>query len=283
MVTPNYNMDGFLEQTLESVTSQGYPNLEYIVIDGGSTDGSLEIIKRYEKYLTYWVSEPDNGLYDALTKGFAKTTGEIMLWINSDDMLHKHSLFTLAQIFTDLPEVHWLTGGQVTYDEESRSVGLFRSISISKYHYFAGDFFWIQQESTAWRRDLWERSGATLKTDKKLAGDFALWMRFFRHEKLYPVNALIGGFRKRRSGQLSHDAVTYRRECDELIASEVGLLDQQESRVLTSIRRFYTLRQLIRKLRIFNHPKLRRIAESRWYDLPSEILYNHAEKRFYLK
>lgn len=282
IVTPNYNMASFLEDTLESVTSQGYPNLEYIVVDGGSTDESLDIIKRYEHHLTYWISEPDGGLYEALEKGLSRTTGEIMLWLNSDDMLQSRSLFTLAQIFTDLPEVQWVTGVQVNYDEGSRSVGLRHTNLISKFHYLSGDFFWIQQESTAWRRSLWNKAGSHINTDKKLAGDFALWMRFFRYAKLYPVNALIGGFRKRRSGQLSHDESTYRRECAELIAQEERLLNQPDHQQLERVRRFRSFRKALKALRIFNHVALRRQAEARWYDLPQEIRYDHAKKCFTL-
>ncbi len=85
IVTPSFNHAQFLEETILSVITQNYPNLEYVIIDGGSTDGSVDIIKKYEKHLTYWVSEPDNGHGDALNKGFAKSTGEIMAWINSDD------------------------------------------------------------------------------------------------------------------------------------------------------------------------------------------------------
>ena len=91
IVTPNYNGVKYLEQTIVSVLNQNYPNLEYIIIDGGSTDGSVEIIKKYESKLSYWVSEPDMGLYHAIQKGFEKSTGEIMAWINSDDMYVKGS------------------------------------------------------------------------------------------------------------------------------------------------------------------------------------------------
>ncbi len=88
IVTPSYNQGQYLEQTILSVIGQNYPNLEYIIIDGGSTDNSIEIIKKYERYLAYWVSEKDKGHYHAVQKGFDKSTGEIMSWLNSDDILH---------------------------------------------------------------------------------------------------------------------------------------------------------------------------------------------------
>ena len=93
IVTPSYNQGDFLEQTILSVLNQNYPNLEYIIIDGGSTDKSMEIIKKYEKYISYWISEKDNGQADAIKKGFRKSSGEIFAWINSDDNYLYKSFF----------------------------------------------------------------------------------------------------------------------------------------------------------------------------------------------
>jgi len=116
IVTPSYNQGQFIEETILSVLWQGYPNLEYIIIDGGSTDNSVEIIKKYENYLTYWVSEPDQGQTDAINKGLKKSTGEIWSYLNSDDLLYPGALYRVAEKFQD-PKILWVGGISKIFDE----------------------------------------------------------------------------------------------------------------------------------------------------------------------
>jgi glycosyltransferase involved in cell wall biosynthesis len=99
IVTPSYNQGQYIEETILSIINQNYPNLEYVIIDGGSTDNTIEIIKKYEKHLAYWVSEPDKGQSDAINKGLAKCTGEVFNWLNSDDYLAENSLFLIGEAF----------------------------------------------------------------------------------------------------------------------------------------------------------------------------------------
>src|SRR5712672_634542 len=108
LVTPSFNQGSFLEETIRSVLDQNYPNLEYVVIDGGSTDGSVEIIKKYERRLTWWISAPDGGQYEAINKGFARTTGEIMAWLNADDKYLPWTLSVVGDLMSTLPQVEWL-------------------------------------------------------------------------------------------------------------------------------------------------------------------------------
>jgi glycosyltransferase involved in cell wall biosynthesis len=116
IVTPSYNQAAYIEQTIDSVLSQGYPNLQYCVIDGGSTDNSVEIIKKYEKYISYWISEKDHGQSHAINKGLLQSTGEIFNWLNSDDYLESRALFKIAEVFND-PVVHIVAGRVRNFSE----------------------------------------------------------------------------------------------------------------------------------------------------------------------
>ena len=231
IVTPNFNGAKYLEATIKSIINQDYPNLEYIIIDGGSTDSSIDIIKRYENYLFYWESEKDKGLYDALNKGFSKSSGEIMGWLNSDDMLHPKSLFTLSAIFSNL-EIKWIQGTHTWFDEEGKT---FRALPVqikSKFDYLLKNYKnrfspFIQQESTYWRRSLYEAAGSHISTEYQLAGDFELWMRFFRKSELFLTQSLIGGFRMTGQNQLSSNYKLYLQEADRII-DNYSLTDREK-------------------------------------------------------
>ena len=110
IITPNYNMGNFIEETINSVLNQSYANLQYIIIDGGSTDKSLEIIKRYEDKLDYWISEPDTGQSQAINKGFLRAKGEFVGWLNSDDVLTPNSVETVVREFQKYPELDVIYG-----------------------------------------------------------------------------------------------------------------------------------------------------------------------------
>lgn len=205
IVTISYNQGHYLEQTITSVLNQNYPNLEYIIIDGGSTDNSVEIIKKYSERLAYWVSERDNGMYDAIQKGFDRSTGEIMAWINSDDYYHNNAFFVVSEIFASYQDVEWLQGIPSIIDEAGRIVNVLPYKRWSKYNYYIKDSSFIQQESCFWRRSLWEKNGSKINSTLKYAGDYALWLSFFDHAQLYCVDTIIGGFRMRTRNQLSLD------------------------------------------------------------------------------
>ena len=131
IVTPSYNQVQFLERTIQSVIGQNYPNLEYIIIDGGSADGSVDIIKKYEKWLSCWVSEPDQGQADALNKGFSRSTGEILAWINSDDMYLPEVFWKIAEAFKKDPDAAIVYGDYIKVSAQDKCIALRRQPSFS--------------------------------------------------------------------------------------------------------------------------------------------------------
>jgi hypothetical protein len=227
VVMPSFNQGKFLEDAIRSVLDQSYENLEYIVVDGGSTDESLDILQAYGPQLTHWVSEPDKGQYDAINKGFARTTGDIMAWLNSDDKYMPWTLSLVADIFAAFPHVEWLTSVRpVLWNEQGQPTKIDCTGGISRRSFAKGGNFsgkrsfgrrWIQQESTFWRRSLWERSGARLDTNYPLAADFELWARLFQHADLYGVDAILGGFRMHgdQRSVLQHER--YLQECEQIL------------------------------------------------------------------
>ena len=204
IVTPCRNHAPFIRETIESILSQDYPNLEYIVIDGGSTDGSAEIIREYESHLTYFVSEPDTGHGNALNKGFARSSGEIMAWLNSDDKYMPKSLQTVADIFDQHSDVDWLTGTNGWWNDRGVMI---RSANNYKnaVDFIRGDFTWIQQESTFWRRRLWQMAGGAINEQYKLMVDGELWTRFFLHAELYHAHCILSGYRSHGDNRALHN------------------------------------------------------------------------------
>jgi glycosyltransferase involved in cell wall biosynthesis len=225
VVTPSYNQGPFLEETIRSVLLQGYPNLEYIVIDGGSTDESVDIIRRYADHLAYWVSERDRGQNHAITKGFERATGEVLAYLNSDDKYLPWSFRTAARIFVDLPEVDWLTTGtNLEWNSAGAVVAATHAARHSRAGFYRGQTLggrpgartWIQQEATFWRRGLWERAGGRMAEEFYMAGDFELWARFFQHADLVTVNVPLAGWRRHTTNKTVLDG--YYKIADEVLA-----------------------------------------------------------------
>lgn len=234
IITPCRNAERFIAETIESVISQrGEFELEYVVIDGASTDRTLEIASAYRERLESGsfpvacrgvsmqvLSEPDSGMYDALAKGFAFVSGELLAYLNADDIYFPNALSTVATVFGDHPEVSWITAmctvlnesGQVTstilplaYDRDLVCAGVYGTIHINA----------IQQESTFWRASLLTALNIEELRRFKLAGDFFLWNAFAQQAELWIIQTCLGGFRS-HAGQLSRQRDAYRREMAEI-------------------------------------------------------------------
>jgi glycosyltransferase involved in cell wall biosynthesis len=224
IVTPCLNGAAHLEAAMDSVLGQGYPGLEYVVVDGGSTDGSPDIIRKHSAHLASWVSEPDRGHAHALNKGFAKTTGEILGWLNHDDLLFPGSLRLLADLFGTFAKIDWLTAQPAQVDSEGALVGAYPPRLWSRLGFLTGDYCWVQQESTYWRRSLWDRAGGYVSEDYTMASDFELWIRFFRHARLHSTYGLVGAFRFRPGQRTRESMDVYEAEARTIVEKELRAL-----------------------------------------------------------
>ncbi|HNB52707.1 MAG TPA: glycosyltransferase family 2 protein [Anaerolineales bacterium] len=187
IITPSFNQARFLEATLQSVLSQTYPNIQYLISDGGSTDGSLEIIQKYAHRLHWWVSEKDRGQTDALNKGFAHATGDIFAWLNSDDTYEPHAVAEAVAYLTAHPEVGMVYGDANFIDEHSKVIGPFNARQTDYARLMRGAVY-IPQQAAFFRADLWRKVGP-LDPSFYFAMDYDLWVRL---AKLAPLHYLPG-------------------------------------------------------------------------------------------
>jgi glycosyltransferase involved in cell wall biosynthesis len=176
LVTPSFGQADFIERTIRSVLEQGYPNLEYYVQDGGSIDGTGAILERYADRLSGWDARPDSGQSQAINRGFARTTGEIMAWLNSDDVLLPGTLAYVADYFARHPEVDVVYGHRVLLDEGDRQIGVWILPGHDDDVLSWADF--VPQETMFWRRRIWERAGGRIDESFQFAMDWDLLVRF---------------------------------------------------------------------------------------------------------
>ena len=176
IVTCSYQQGRFLDATMRSVLDQGYPNLEYIVIDGGSKDESVSVIRSHEAALTYWVSEKDRGQTHALAKGFERSTGDILGWLCSDDLLLPDALARVARFFEQNPDVDFVFGNAMWVDAQGEFIRPKKEMRWNKF-LFLFDHNYLAQPACFWRRSLFEKVGG-LDESLNLAMDSDLWLRF---------------------------------------------------------------------------------------------------------
>ncbi len=199
VVTPSYNQVQFLEATIRSVLEQDDARIEYILIDGGSTDGSLEVIQRYADRLAYWVSEPDRGQTDAINKGFARAKGEILAWLNSDDTYLPGAVGEATNYLVSHPEAGMVYGDANLVDERGQVMGRFPARQTD-YRRLRRGYVHIPQQTAFFRASLWKQVGP-LDPTFFFAMDYDLWVRLARLAPLHYTPQLWANFRLHGSGK----------------------------------------------------------------------------------
>jgi glycosyltransferase involved in cell wall biosynthesis len=247
IVTPSYNQGRYIEETICSILDQNYPNLEYIIMDGGSTDNSVEIIKKYEHYLKYWQSQKDRGQNHAITEGFKHATGDIYAYLNSDDKYLSWAFRTVAQIFTQFPRIQWLTSNtHLIWNGAGQPVQSYPAVHYARTWFYRGwatrllgrRSGWIQQEATFWTPWLWQAAGARMDETLYLAGDFELWARFWQHADLVTTDIPLAGFRQH--GKNKTTPAEYQQVCREILSHYPGqtLRDGRKLRLVQKLYKY---------------------------------------------
>lgn len=201
VITPNWNGAAFLEQTILSVLNQTYGRIEYIVIDGGSTDDSLKIINRYEDSISYWVSAPDKGMYQAINKGVALASGDIIAYLNSDDLYFPETISKVVNYFVNNPSADLVYGNLDHIDENGTRVYTKIYPKFNWKRFARANYAMIGQPAAFWRRNVFDQVGL-FDESMKMAADFEFFIRVGRVGNLVHVPDILAAFRL-HSGSLT--------------------------------------------------------------------------------
>ncbi|MBI4566096.1 MAG: glycosyltransferase [Planctomycetes bacterium] len=225
VVTPSFNQADYLEATIRSVLGQNYPDLEYFIIDGGSTDSSIDVIRRHERSVAFWCSEPDQGQSDAIAKGFERASGEILCWLNSDDLFLPGALLAVGRYFRRHPEAEALSGGAYWIDPSGRpmrrgapvfTLGVRATYDYLRHYDIDGLF----QQATFWTRAAYEAVGGIDRTLHYVM-DWDLYIRLAKRRRFDVLGRFLGGFRYHAGSKTARWREIYERE-REIVLSRYG-------------------------------------------------------------
>lgn len=254
VVTPSFNQAKFLERTIRSVLDQGYPNLEYIIVDGGSTDGSVDIIRRYADRLAWWVSETDHGQTDAINKGLRRATGDWVAWQNSDDIYYPGAFQDLATAAAKHPEAGLIIGDMMLIDEHDHPLRDIRYVRPS-YKALLAEGMVLANQASFWRRGVHAEIGL-MSEDLHFSFDFEWFLRLTRHVKAIHIDHIWGALRLHDETKTSLQAVHFQAEQKKILAGRVMPAWQKKLYKLRRIalmlrhgRIAYVLRGLLRHAR----------------------------------
>lgn len=219
IITPSYNQARYLEQTIQSVLVQDYPRIEYIVIDGASIDGSVEIVKKYADKLAWWVSEQDAGQAEAINKGLSRATGEIVAWLNSDDYYLPGAVSAAMKVFEEHPEVVLVYGDMIAVDEAGDRFNLLTYAQLALQDLLC--FQIIGQPAVFFRRDVLEKTGL-LEPAFHFLLDQHLWIRITRYGKILHVNQTWAAARYHAHAKNRAYAAEFGREAFRILAWAQG-------------------------------------------------------------
>jgi hypothetical protein len=221
VVTPSYNQAEFLEETIRSVLFQGYPNLEYFVVDGGSADGSVEIIRRYKPWLARWVSQPDGGQAEAIRKGFGWAAGELLAWLNSDDIYAPGALATAARAFADRPEAVLIYGDANVIGRDSSLEGPAHYVRPFDRAYLLAESNLIAQPSAFFRRAAYAAAGG-LDVSLHYVMDWDLWLRLEEQGPVHHLPEVLSSMRDHPTAKTRTGGQTMLLELKRMIESHGG-------------------------------------------------------------
>lgn len=240
IITPTLNQGAYIERTIRSVLDQGYEPLEYVILDGGSTDGTLEVIQRYEDRLAWWVSEPDEGQSDAINRGIARTSGDIVAFINSDDY-YLPGAFATAIGALESSDAGWVAGAMdMIYDDGrvSRSEAMppsFYEDAIRGRHWWTLAAWHVPQQSSFWRREMFELHGG-FRSDMHYAFDVEFQVRLALQGEIPELIPDVLGVWFMHDEQKSVEARLAQPDLDHMVELHMELLTPSERRRLAAVR-----------------------------------------------